>query len=98
MNKHKKMTKLKKEAQFCAELLDKCGSQDEFRLRCVAMNKDPEKVFEPYSEYINYMRGYNALGISTRFTLKDWWAFEKYGTCKPDPYGRGYVDHLKPSS
>ena len=94
MNKHMKMAKLKKEAQFCTELLDKCSSQNEFRLRCIVMNKDPEKVFEPYSEYLRVIRGYDALGIPCEFTLKQWWSFEKFNTNKPDPYCRGYIGNL----
>ena len=49
------LSRLRKKAQFCAELLDECGSLAEFRLRCAIINKDPEKVFEPYSKYAAYI-------------------------------------------
>lgn len=91
-----KIARLKKKAQFCAELLDECSSQDEFRFKCTVINKDPEKIFEPYGEYIKTIRGYDSLGINVQFTLNDWWAFEKLGTSKPDPYCLRYIDHLTP--
>ena len=83
-------------AEKTAALLDKCGSEDEFRLRCAAANKDPEEVFKPYGQYVALASGMTEMGISTKFRLSDWWAFEKIpGTIKPDPWLSGLSDCLQ---
>ena len=75
-------------ANKCAELLDSCGSESEFRLRCLAAGKNPEEVFRPYGEAVAAFRGYLDLGLPIpEFRLSDWWAFEKIpGANKPDPW------------
>ena len=84
------------DAKAVARMLDECGSEDEFRLRCAAMGKSPEDVFAPYAQYVALARGYVALGISYRATPSDWWAFERTpGAEKPDPFLRGYIGSLR---
>lgn len=83
-------------AEKTAALLDACGSEDEFRLRCAAANEDPEEVFKPYGQYVALARGMTGMGISVKFGLSDWWAFEKIpGAVKPDPWLTGWVDRLR---
>ena len=83
-------------AEKTAALLDECGSEDEFRLKCAARNEDPEEVFRPYAQYVALARGMTEMGISVKFGLSDWWAFEKIpGASKPDPWLTGWVDHLR---
>lgn len=83
-------------AEKTAALLDACGSEDEFRLRCAAANEDPEEVFKPYGQYVALARGMTEMGISVKFGLSDRWAFEKIpGASKPDPRLAGYVDSLR---
>jgi len=78
-------------AEKTAALLDACGSEDEFRLRCAAANEDPEEVFKPYGQYVALARGMTEMGIAAKFGLSDWWAFEKIpGAVKPDPWLTGY--------
>ena len=64
-------------AEKTAALLDECGSEDEFRLRCAAANEDPEDVFRPYGLYVALASGMIAMGIPMKFGLSDWWAFER---------------------
>ena len=74
-------------AEKTAALLDECGSEDEFRLRCIAANKDPEETFRLYGQYVAFAHGMTELGIPMKFKLSDWWAFEKIpGAVKPDPW------------
>ena len=74
-------------AEKTAALLDECGSEDEFRLRCAAANEDPEEAFRPYGQYVALASGMTGMGISRKFGLSDWWAFEKIpGAVKPDPW------------
>lgn len=83
-------------AEKAAALLDECSSEDEFRLRCAAANEDPEEVFRPYAQYVALARGMTEMGISVKFGLSDWWAFEKIpGASKPDPWLTGWVDSLR---
>lgn len=83
-------------AKKTAALLDECGSEDEFRLRCAAANEDPEEMFKPYGQYVALARGMTELGLSVKFGLSDWWAFEKIpGAVKPDPWLSGWVDSLR---
>ena len=83
-------------AKKTAALLDECGSEDEFRLRCAAANEDPEDVFRPYGQYVALTRGMTELGIAMRFKLSDWWAFEKIpGAVKPDPWLTGLAYSLR---
>ena len=83
-------------AEKTAALLNACSSEDEFRLRCAAANEDPEEVFKPYGQYVALARGMTEMGISVKFGLSDWWAFEKIpGASKPDPWLAGYVDSLR---
>ena len=83
-------------AEKTAALLDECGSEDEFRLRCAAANEDPEDVFRPYGQYVALASGMTAMGISMKFGLSDWWAFEKIpGAVKPDPWLTGMTDRLR---
>ena len=83
-------------AEKTAALLDECGSEDEFRLRCAAANEDPEDVFRPYGQYVALASGMTAMGISMKFGLSDWWAFEKIpGAIKPDPWLTGMTDRLR---
>ena len=83
-------------AKKTAALLDECGSEDEFRLRCAAANEDPEDVFRPYGQYVALASGMTAMGISMKFGLSDWWAFEKIpGAVKPDPWLTGMVSRLR---
>jgi len=79
-----------------ARLLHECGSEEEFRLKCVAEGVDPDKKFRPYAQYVALASGCDLLGLSMNgLRLRDWWAFEKIkGANKPDPFLRGYVDHL----
>ena len=80
-------------------LLDECGSEDEFRLRCAAANEDPEDVFRPYGQYVALASGMTEMGISRKFRLSDWWAFEKIpGAVKPDPRLTGLTDRLRRTS
>ena len=58
-------------AKKTAALLDECGSEDEFRLRCAAANEDPEDVFRPYGQYVALASGMTAMGISMKFGLSD---------------------------
>ena len=79
-----------------AALLDECGSEDELRLRCAASNEDPEDVFRPYGQYVALASGMAGMGISKKFRLSDWWAFEKIpGAVKPDPWLAGLTDRLR---
>ena len=93
-------SRLRPIAKEVAKLLDACGSENEFRLKCAAEGVDPDKKFEPYAKYIELARGYYAYGISMGLSanglrLRDWWAFERIkGANKPDPFLRGYIDHL----
>ena len=83
-------------AKKIAALLDECGSEDEFRLQCAAANKDPEEAFRLYGQYVALASGMTELGISRKFGLSDWWAFEKIpGTIKPDPWLSGLSDCLQ---
>jgi hypothetical protein len=84
-------------AEKCAALLDECGSENEFRLRCAASNEDPEEKFRPYGQYAAFANGYDRLGLRTdSFRLSDWWSFEKVpGANKPDPWLRNTCDRLK---
>ena len=83
-------------ARECAELLDSSGSENEFRLKCAALGKDPEETFKPYAQYVRLAMGYLALGIQAEFRLSDWWAFEKIsGAVKPDPWLSGYAADLR---
>ena len=83
-------------ARECAELLDSSGSENEFRLKCAALGKDPEETFRPYAQYVKLARGYLSLGIQAEFMLSDWWAFEKIpGAVKPDPWLSGYISNLR---
>ena len=83
-------------AKKIAALLDECGSEDEFRLRCAAANEDPEEAFRPYGQYVALASGMTEMGISRKFGLSDWWAFEKIpGTVKPDPWLAGLTDRLR---
>jgi len=79
---------MKGQEERCAELLDACASENEFRLRCHAAGKDPEAVFRPYGEAVAKCTGYMSLGLPVpEFRLSDWWAFEKIpGAKKPDPW------------
>lgn len=79
-----------------ARLLDECGSENEFRLKCAAEGVDPEDKFRPYAQYVAFARGYDLLGLrADKLRLRDWWAFERIkGANKPDPFLRGYADHL----
>ena len=83
-------------AEKAAALLDECGSEDEFRLRCAAANEDPEDVFRPYGQYVALARGMTEMGISMKFKLSDWWACEKIpGAAKPDPWLTGLAYSLR---
>ena len=83
-------------AKKTAALLDECGSEDEFRLRCSAANEDPEEAFRPYGQYVALASGMTEMGISRKFGLSDWWAFEKIpGAVKPDPWRTGLTDRLR---
>ena len=83
-------------AKKTAALLDECGSEDEFRLRCAAANEDPEDVFRPYGQYVALASGMTAMGISMKFGLSDWWAFEKIpDAVKPDPWLTGMASRLR---
>lgn len=83
-------------AKKIAALLDECGSEDEFRLRCAAANEDPEEAFRPYGQYVALASGMTGMGISTKFRLSDWWAFEKIqGAVKPDPWLTGMGSCLR---
>lgn len=83
-------------AEKTAALLDECGSEDEFRLRCAAANEDPEETFRPYGQYVALASGMTELGISMKFGLSDWWAFEKIpGAVKPDPWLTGLPGRLR---
>ena len=83
-------------AKKTAALLDECGSEDEFRLRCAAANEDPEEAFRPYGQYVALASGMTEMGISRKFRLSDWLAFEKIpGTVKPDPWLAGLTDRLR---
>ena len=83
-------------AKNTAALLVECGSEYEFRLRCAAANEDPEDVFKPYGLYVALASGMTAMGISMKFGLSDWWAFEKIpGAVKPDPWLAGLTDRLR---
>ena len=90
------ISRVKPLARECAELLDSSGSENEFRLKCAALGKDPKETFRPYAQYVKLARGYLSLGIQAEFKLSDWWAFEKIpGAVKPDPWLSGYVDNLR---
>ena len=83
-------------AKKTAALLDERGSEDEFRLRCAAANEDPEDVFRPYGQYVALASEMTVMGISMKFGLSDWWAFEKIpGAVKPDPWLTGLTDRLR---
>ena len=83
-------------AKKTAALLDECGSEDEFRLRCSAANEDPEEAFKPYGQYVALASGMTEMGISRKFGLSDWWAFEKIpGAVKPDPWLTRLTDRLR---
>ena len=83
-------------AEKTAALLDECGSEDEFRLRCAAANEDPEEAFRPYGQYVALAGGMAGMGIPVKFGLSDWWAFEKIpGAVKPDPWLTGLTDRLR---
>ena len=83
-------------AEKTAALLDECGSEDEFRLRCAAANEDPEEAFRPYGQYVALASGMTGMGIPVKFGLSDWWAFEKIpGAAKPDPWLSGLTDRLR---
>lgn len=83
-------------AEKTAALLDACGSENEFRLKCAAMNEDPEEKFKPYGQYVALARGMTDMGIPVKFGLSDWWAFEKIpGAKKPDPWLTGWIDSLR---
>lgn len=88
-------SRLKPMAGEVAKLLDECGSEGEFRLKCAVEGADPEEKFRPYAQYAALVRGYDLYGIDACFRLGDWWAFEKIkGANKPDPFMLGYADHL----
>lgn len=91
------MSRIERSARRCAALLDECGSESEFRLKCAAKNLDPEKTFKPYGQYVALACAMDALGLSTdRFKLSDWWAFEKIpGANKPDPWLSNTCDRLR---
>ena len=79
-----------------AALLDERGSEDAFRRQRAAANEDPEDAFRPYGQYVALASGMTAMGISMKFGLSDWWAFEKIpGTVKPDPWLAGLTDRLR---
>ena len=83
-------------AKKTAALLDECGSEDEFRLRCAAANEDSEDVFRPYGQYVALASGMTGMGIPVKFGLSDWWTFEKIpGAVKPDPWLTGLTDRLR---
>ena len=89
-------SRLRPMAAEVARLLHECGSEEEFRMKCAAEGVDPEDKFRPYAQYVAIARGYDLLGLSANgLRLRDWWAFERIkGANKPDPFLRGYVDHL----
>lgn len=90
------LSRIRPLAAETAALLDECSSEDEFRLRCAAANEDPEEKFRPYAQYVALARGMTKMGISVKFRLSDWWAFEKIpGAPKPDPWLTGWVDSLR---
>ena len=83
-------------AEKTASLLAECSSENEFRLKCAAMNEDPEEKFRPYAQYVGLARGMADMGIPAKFGLSDWWAFEKIpGAKKPDPWLTGWIDSLR---
>ena len=83
-------------AKKTAALLDECGSEGEFRLRCAAVNEDPEEAFRPYWQYVALASGMTGMGIPVKFGLSDWRAFEKIpGAVKPDPWLTGLTDRLR---
>ena len=90
------LEKIRPLAAKAAALLDECGSENEFRLRCAAANEDPEDVFRPYGLYVALASGMIAMGIPMKFGLSDWWAFEKIpGAVKPDPWLTRLTDRLR---
>ena len=96
LSKSTMLSQIRPLAKKIAALLDECGSEDEFRLRCIAANEDPEEVFKPYGQYVALISGMTELGISMKFKLSDWWAFEKIpGAVKPDPWLSGLSDCLQ---
>lgn len=80
-------------ARRCAELLDDSGSENEFRLKCAALNLDPDEMFRFYINFVWLAMNVTSLGLTSRPSLSDWWAFERIeGARKPDPWCRDRID------
>ena len=87
--------KLKEKARRAARMLDECGSEEEFRLKCEALNFDADALFKPWTEWMTHAAGYVKLGIFPSFTLSQWYTYTRIkGANKPDPWLRGMCDRL----
>lgn len=80
-------------AMRCAEMLDESGSENEFRLKCAALNLDPDEMFRFYINFVWLALNVTGLGLASKPSLSDWWAFERIpGAVKPDPWCRDRID------